>query len=1077
MAADADRLVDVRGLHPADAHGQVYAENGSGLLVSDELVLTAAHVVFDGDAPLPVALRFDGSDQPVAGEVVWPLPRREVDAALVRIAGPSPMPPGSPPIRWARFTGREARQAVDATGYPAVMRQGDTRISFQLSGHVNPQSALTEGRYVVKVDERPTNEGSPWAGMSGAALMSRGTLVGVVVIDTPGFDRDELTAVPASAIVADPQARALLRQPIALGSAELDPVLARPPVSHGPLSWAQLLRADESVIDFLGRDRQLDQLVTWTRSGGMFDALLLVGPGGRGKTRLAHQLIRQLQHDPEGAGIGGDWLGGLLATNAPAHRLTDLTTTARKHAVLLVADYAESRNEQLQDLLSAYQSADDPPRTRLLLLARDRGDWWTRLCDGYPDLLSEDAVVVLNPLHEPPDRVAAFHSCVDQFARRLHRDEPQTGWQEAAAAVTAPDLTDPCFGDPLSLQLAALLELIEAGEATPGTTGPVERRLLGHERQYWRKTIEARDLKLPEAVRDQAVTAATLIGVQGRPAALTLLQRIPELTEPGRVADWLRSLYPTETSSRYWGPLQPDRLGEHLVGAVSKQDPDLLGHLLGSEDVDELQDALVVIGRAMAHQAHLAEQVTLLAASGRPALVEAIDRAARRVADPLPLQRALPDSRRDGHFSYDPDTWAGGATAGRETASSAPERLYDIGRGIGENPFSSSNPFHDTGPGPADEELTDRGGGTPADSAPPPPPTATPTFSEVERAGRDAERRATEAYEAGNLVRAEQEFRRAAERFFGPGIDEQHVLRVNLARAAVLNDLRSFDAALTLIDEVVGKLRNATRQGWIQPDVLGRALDLQAAVMAETGRAEAAISYEYEAVEILQAFARRTGSPDARRDAAKVNSNLAALLQGVGRLDEAARSADEAVAALSELAANAELALSDDTFGRSLMNRANIAGALGQPDTALELVGRASQEFERIAGLGPAEAVAMVPARAAAAELLCTAALKVGQAADAVPAGEQAVRLFADVAERVPAFVVDLARSQVQLAEAYLAIGEGVPALDLAQRSVRLLREEARQGHDQPSARRRRLLLEEKAHDTQRRAEELVWRG
>ena len=258
---------------------------------------------------------------------------------------------------------------------------------------------------------------------------------------------------------------------------------------------------------------------------------------------------------------GEDWLGGLLATNAPSNRLADLTTTARSHAVLLVADYAESRVEQLHDLLDAYQRADDPPRTRLLLLARDRGDWWTRLSDDYPDLLSDDAVVVLNPLHEPPDRAAAFGSCVDQFARRLHTYEPQAGWLEVAARVAAPNLDDPHFGDPLSLQLAALLELIEAGEAAPGTTGPVERRLLGHERQYWRKTIEARDLNLSDTLRDQAVTAATLIGVQGRAAALTLLQRVPELTEPGRVADWLRSLYPTETSASVLGAVATGSAG------------------------------------------------------------------------------------------------------------------------------------------------------------------------------------------------------------------------------------------------------------------------------------------------------------------------------------------------------------------------------------------------------------------------------------------------------------------------------------------------------------------------------------
>src|SRR5262245_42255352 len=134
MAADPARLVDVRGLHPPDARGDVYAERGSGLLVTDDLVLTAAHVVFDGDRPMPVRLRFSSSDEPLIGEVVWPLPRGDTDAALVQVQGSAPNAAGAQRVRWARFTGREANQPVDATGYPAVMSDRGRRVAFQLSG-------------------------------------------------------------------------------------------------------------------------------------------------------------------------------------------------------------------------------------------------------------------------------------------------------------------------------------------------------------------------------------------------------------------------------------------------------------------------------------------------------------------------------------------------------------------------------------------------------------------------------------------------------------------------------------------------------------------------------------------------------------------------------------------------------------------------------------------------------------------------------------------------------------------------------------------------------------------------------
>ena len=124
---------------------------------------------------------------------------------------------------------------------------------------------------------------------------------------------------------------------------------------------------------------------------------------------------------------------------------------------------------------------------------------------------------------------------------------------------------------------------------------------------------------------------------------------------------------------------------------------------------------------------------------------------------------------------------------------------------------------------------------------------------------------------------------------------------------------------------------------------------------------------------------------------------------------------------------------------------------------------------------GAAAALAMMPEMAAAAEVRCAAAVEVGRLDEALPAGVRAVELFAQVAERVPAFTMDLARSQVQLAEVHLAGGEGPRALALAQQAARLLTEEVPQERDEPSARRRRSLLQSKAHRTQRRAEELVW--
>src|SRR6478735_2641668 len=123
MATDVTRLVDVRA-RSRDAAGRPADKVGSGTLVADDLVLTAAHVVFDGTTALLVRLQLSGQAQPVDGEVVWPRGAPAVDAALIRISTPMWQPPIHGRVRLGRFTGRAPNQDVDASGFPRVMYEG-----------------------------------------------------------------------------------------------------------------------------------------------------------------------------------------------------------------------------------------------------------------------------------------------------------------------------------------------------------------------------------------------------------------------------------------------------------------------------------------------------------------------------------------------------------------------------------------------------------------------------------------------------------------------------------------------------------------------------------------------------------------------------------------------------------------------------------------------------------------------------------------------------------------------------------------------------------------------------------------
>ena len=71
-------------------------------------------------------------------------------------------------------------------------------------------------------------------------------------------------------------------------------------------------------------------------------------------------------------GWRGFWTDPRRSGRLPLERLADSAAP-----VLAVIDYAETRTEQLTDLLRRLDAADGA-QVRLLLLARAAGDWWDR---------------------------------------------------------------------------------------------------------------------------------------------------------------------------------------------------------------------------------------------------------------------------------------------------------------------------------------------------------------------------------------------------------------------------------------------------------------------------------------------------------------------------------------------------------------------------------------------------------------------------------------------------------------------------------------------------------------------------
>ncbi|MDT7653222.1 MAG: hypothetical protein QOI36_4628, partial [Pseudonocardiales bacterium] len=637
------RQVEVYAQLPVHHVDPVRWSAGSGYLLGGRLVLTAAHVVCAAGRVLSTVLVRTESGL-VAAEVVWHRYDDDVDVALLVVTDPGWSDPvWRHPVRWGRLVTTRAGQRCEAIGFPKVVATPRRRDSHHAVGEINPGSLVKAGLHAVEVTNppaRPGLDGSGWQGMSGAALLCEGLLVGVVTVDPAGFDSRRLVTVPVTNVTEDPQFAGLVAahtgaapivEPVELaGLAE--PVLV-------PDSPAGLLRADVADTPFRHRP-ELAELQDWCADSAWSGIRLVVGAGGQGKTRLARHLAAQLASQ--------GWAGLLLAETAGPEAIAVLGEVAAP--TLVIVDYAEGRGPQLDALIAAMGRAE--AKVRLLLLARTAGAWRTERVGPSAQLavLGDDRIVLeLGPVEPTPQgRAQAWDQAVAALAPRLETLQAyqHIAWATVAAGLATPQLDGDRFRTILAVQMHALAALLQAGDPVATGGGGPRDVLLAHEGRYWSRVADRFGITLTPALRRCLVATATLWGAANADQARSILAAALPAADPDTLSntgEWLATLY-QEDGERFWSGLQPDPLAEDLIGTAldaGGRCPTLIDDTINSASSGQLGHCLTVLGRAHPFHPHLTRAITeVVLSTGVPGGVAAIT-VAPRLEQPQPLLTAL----------------------------------------------------------------------------------------------------------------------------------------------------------------------------------------------------------------------------------------------------------------------------------------------------------------------------------------------------------------------------------------------------------------------------------------------------
>ncbi|MET9312512.1 serine protease [Kribbella sp. NPDC003505] len=573
-----------------ETHSPAIRKRGSGYLVTDRMVLTAAHCVGHEIGETVRIRRFNESQWEV-GLLRWSGQRNGIDAALVEME-PAALRPddAGKVVRFGTPIGVVEWQAI---GFPRFNNQGRVtenesargRLDPITKSRVNPQTgrrelyALDSGLHVRAT---PSRSDAAWSGMSGSAVIADGHLIAIVVEEDAQVGA-RLLGVPIEWVLSDEDAAQWLNQdgrhirPEPLwGDTQLLEHPVRPlevDADSSSLSRAVMLQARRRVVERTGRDAELESLRRWCNDRDALPVQLAIGDTGAGKTRLAVELAVAQADD--------GWLCGFVADHALSFgRLLELSTSR-----LLIVDDAVRHLDQLRALLKEADSAEadgsDARRTwRLLVLARPPYQRWWRSFENEFASLIEPSPIYLTPL-PVVGRQLVYEVARRQFGEWLSPD--RGSW-------TVPTLEDPVYESYLAILERALLDCDPNSTLNGDVDQQLASRLLRLEAEtYWLPEARSAGIDADVDLLERIAAVCSLAFADGRTteeseaSAARALCVLPDLADAPqqivrKIARWQRSLY--ETGAGYLRPLRPHRLATEAAQRLAVDSPQVVGDLL-----------------------------------------------------------------------------------------------------------------------------------------------------------------------------------------------------------------------------------------------------------------------------------------------------------------------------------------------------------------------------------------------------------------------------------------------------------------------------------------------------------------